>query len=406
MGETPFRINVPDERIALLKQKLALIDFPDELEEAGWEYGAPLADVRRLVRRWADGYDWRKEEAKLNEELPQFTQNIDVAKFSALNIHYVHKKSLLAEAIPLLFVHGWPGSFLEVRKVLPLLVQTSPGHPSSHVVAPSLPGFGFSEAPKKKGFELVQYAEVCHKLMLSLGYNEDVTQGGDWGHMITAKIAEIYGHKHCKARHSNCPLASPPQFLHNPILYISNLLLGYTPREREGLKRTAWFRQKGSGYFEEQSTQPQTLGYSLSDSPSGLLAWIYEKLVTWTDNYPWEDDEVLTWISIYWFSRAGPAASVRIYYEARKARGRDIAGGRPNAITIPTGYSYFPKELIQVPRRWTKAQSVVFESEHDSGGHFACHEKPNEIVDNLRKMFEKGGPAFGVVQSKSGHATL
>ncbi|KIM43414.1 hypothetical protein M413DRAFT_404228 [Hebeloma cylindrosporum] len=402
MTEQPFKIAVPDASLELLQKKLLLATFPDELDEAGWEYGVPLADVRRLVARWKEGYDWRKHEAELNSELPQFTRDIEVDGFGTLNIHYVHKKSTVVGAVPLLFVHGWPGSFIEVRKILPLLVDASSEHPSFHVVAFSLPGYGFSEAPKKKGFNIEQFAEVGNKLMTALGYNEYVTQGGDWGHFITQKIAQKYGPKHSKAWHSNFPLAPPPHPIHRPLLLLSHFLFRYTPAEKAGLERTMWYQKKSSGYFHEQSTQPQTLGYSLADSPAGLLAWIYEKLVDWTDNYSWEDDEVLTWISIYWFSRAGPAASLRIYYEVVNASSDFFTKAQPTKI--PLGYSYFPKELINFPRRWLRAPNLVFESEHESGGHFAAYEKPQELVADLRKMFGQGGPAFGIVPEKTGYA--
>ncbi|KAF9568764.1 alpha/beta-hydrolase, partial [Agrocybe pediades] len=367
-----------------------------ELEDAGWDYGVPLADVKRLVTRWKEGYDWRKHEKQINAELPQFTRDIEVDGFGKLNIHYVHKKSDGEDAIPLLFVHGWPGSFLEVRKILPLLIQKSEDHPSFHVVALSLPGYGFSEAPKKKGFAIAQYAEVGHKLMLALGYNEYVTQGGDWGYSITRRIAKNYGGKHSKAWHTNWGASptGPPTLFSAPIVYLTNLLKGFTPAEKAGLERSAWFRSKGMGYYMQQSTQPQTIGYSHADSPAGLLAWIYEKLVTWTDNYPWEDDEVLTWVSIYWFSTGGPAASARIYYEVANQ------GKIDDSPTIPQGISFFPKDLVIYPRSWTRTKYLVFESEHDGGGHFTAHEKPNELVADLRKMFGKGGPAHGVVKSK------
>ncbi|KAF9474191.1 alpha/beta-hydrolase [Pholiota conissans] len=398
MTETPFQIAIPEASLQTLQQKLALTTLPDELDEAGWEYGAPLADIRRLVARWKDGYDWRKHEAQINADLPQFTRDIDVGGFGALNIHYMHQKSTVADAIPLLFVHGWPGSFIEVRKILPLLLEGSAEHPAFHVVALSLPGYGFSEAPKKKGFGPNKFAEVGNKLMLALGYNEYVTQGGDWGHLITRKIAQLYGPKHSKAWHTNMPMASPPHPISTPLLFLSHLLFKYTPSEKASLLRTLDFSTKGSGYLMQQSTMPQTLGYGLADSPAGLLAWIYEKLVGWTDAYPWDDDEVLTWVSVYWFSRTGPAASLRIYYEARSAFRTELG------TKIPMGYSYFPKELVSFPRRWLKARNLVFESQHESGGHFAAHEKPNELVGDLRKMFGKGGPAFGVVPGKSGYA--
>ncbi|TFK39088.1 Alpha/Beta hydrolase protein [Crucibulum laeve] len=400
-AEIPFKIDIPDSKLSLLKQKLALTTFPDELEDAGREYGAPLADIQRLVARWRDGYDWRKHEAELNAELPQFMKDIEVEGFGTLAIHYVHKKSEVEDAIPLLFVHGWPGNFLEVRKILPLLTAASPDHPSFHVVAISMPGYGFSDGPTKKGFRFPQYAEVANKLMLALGYDQYVTQGGDLGFFVTRKIANMYGGKHSKAWHTNFPRlpnSSPPKLFSRPLAYLTHILTPYTEAEKAGLARTDWFEKLGRGYFMEQSTQPQTLGYGLTDSPAGLLAWIYEKLVNWSDDYLWDDDEVLTWVSTYWFSRAGPAASLRIYYEMVQGNER----GHEDT-SIPLGFSYFPKELFNVPKRWHKASNLVFESEHTAGGHFAAHEKPELLVNDLRAMFGKGGPAFGIVPGKAGY---
>ncbi|KAF8880403.1 Alpha/Beta hydrolase protein [Infundibulicybe gibba] len=397
MSETPFTISVPNEKLLLLRKKLELATLPDELEDSGTQYGAPLADIRRMVAHWLDGYDWRKPEAQLNAELPQFTRDIEVDGHGALNIHYVHQKGDAVDAIPLLFVHGWPGSFFEVRKLLPLLRQSSPEHPSFHVVALSLPGYGFSAAPKKKGFGLAQYAEVAHKLMLALGYNEYVTQGGDLGYVITRRIAEVYGGKHSKAWHTNMPMGPGPHPIYRPLLLLYHLLGWYTPAEKAGLKRILEFETTGRGYIVMQSTKPQTLGYSLSDSPVGLLAWIYEKLVNWSGEYPWEDDEVLTWISIYWFSRSGPAASLRVYYEILGVEG-ERAFVPPTIPAIPAGYSYFPREIILA-----QDTRLVFESQHDRGGHFAAYECPDELAGDLRKMFGRGGPAFAVVPGKTGY---
>jgi len=403
-SEVPFKISVSDEKITQLKAKLDAVTFPDELEDAGWAYGAPLTDIKRIVARWQNGFDWRAQEKMLNDELPQFTRDINVDGFGTLNIHYVHQKSQVVDAIPLLFVHGWPGSFLEVRKILPLLTAASSEHPSFNVVAMSLPGYAFSEGPKKKGFAGTQYAEVGNKLMLALGYNEYVTQGGDWGYFVTRKIATIYGDKHSKAWHTNFGVAAPPHPLWTPLRFLAFLVTPYTVAERDGLKRSLEWRAQGRGYFEEQSTKPQTIGYSLVDSPVGLLSWIYEKLVTWTDEYPFTDDEVLTWVSIYWFSRAGPAASCRIYYETRKSGAFQDTATKPK---IPMGVSFFPKELVNLPRAWVRASgNVVFTSEQSSGGHFAAYEKPAELVDDVRKMFGKGGPAFGVVPGRMGYSKL
>ncbi|KAE9390436.1 alpha/beta-hydrolase [Gymnopus androsaceus JB14] len=381
-----FKISVSSSALTALKSRLEGTIFPDELDGAGWDYGVPLADIKRLVTRWRDGFDWRKEEERLNTVLPQFTRDIEVEGFGILNIHYIHQKSEKVDGIPLLFVHGWPGNFLEVRGLS--IAQFD-------VVAISLPGYGFSQGPKKKGFSLVQYAEVSHKLMLSLGYTEYVTQGGDWGSAvsyITREIASRYGGEHAKAWHTNSPFSC-------------------TPYELEGLSRMEISFQ--SGYFKQQSTKPQTLGYSLADSPVGLLAWIYEKLVGWSDSYPWTDDEVLTWVSIYWFSRAGPTASLRIYYEVMNSgQGFDSQSTVPK---IPMGCSLFPKELEWDSKKYThllthlhswypRIGNVVFEAEHDSGGHFAAYEKPELLVGDLQKMFGKGGPAFGVVSGRNGYS--
>jgi len=290
-----------------------------------------------------------------------------------------------------------------VKKVLPLLTAAAPDSPSFHVVALSLPNFGFSQGVTKKGFRAAQYAEVGHKLMLSLGYSEYVTQGGDWGFIVTRKIAEVYGPKHAKAWHTNMPAGGPPALTSNPILWLQHALTPYSPEEKVGLQRTEWFRKMGQGYSAEQSTQPQTLGYALADSPVGLLAWIYEKLVNWTDAYPWTDDEVLTWVSVYWFSRAGPAASLRIYYEIFQSGDRQVA----QIARVPMGVSFFPKELFSPPKTWVRTiGNVVFESSHKGGGHFAAYEKPQELVGDVRKMFGKGGPAFGVVKGKNGYGTI
>ncbi|KAI9436109.1 alpha/beta-hydrolase [Lactarius psammicola] len=396
-SEQPFKIAVPDDDLALLKRKLDDTRLPDEVNAAEWAYGAPLADIRRLASRWKDGYDWRAHESKLNA-LPMFTRTITVDEFDELSVHYVHQRSAAKGAIPLLFVHGWPGSFLEVTKVLPLLTAVSDDHPSFHVVAPSLPGYAWSEGVLKKGFQAKHYAELFNKLMISLGYTEYVTQGGDWGHLLTLTTASIYGPKHVKASHTNLPLCEPPTFFENPIVLLKCLITSFTSHEREAAATSQSFIKNGLGYFAEQSTRPQTIGFSLADSPVGLLAWIYEKLVTWTDAYPWTDDEVLTWVSIYWFSRAGPAASVRIYHE--------IPGGVTcfPKTTVPVGLSFFPKETAQFPRALLRSKGrIVFESDHEAGGHFAAYEQPEALVGDLRKMFGESGPAAGVVSGCTGY---
>ncbi|KAH8983087.1 alpha/beta-hydrolase [Lactarius hatsudake] len=385
--EQSFKVSVPDDALALLNHKLEDTRLPDEVNAAEWAYGAPLADIRRLVNRWKD-YDWRSHERELNA-LPMFTRTIAVEGFGELSVHYVHQRSAAKGAIPLLFVHGCTAAF-----------DVSADHPSFHVVAPSLPGYAWSEAVLEKGFHAKHYAELFNKLMISLGYTEYVTQAGDLGYVLTLTTASLYGPKHVKALHTNMPIGGQPTLFGNPIILLKCFIMSFTSREREAAAAAQSHLRNGMGYFAEQSTKPQTLGFSLADSPVGLLAWIYEKLVTLTDAYPWTDDEVLTWVSIYWFSRAGPAASIRIYYELAHS---DELISFPKT-TVPVGLSFFPKEPIRSPKVLLRAQAkVVFESEHEVGGHFAAYEQPEALVSDLRKMFGKSGPAGSVVLGCTGY---
>ncbi|VDB88840.1 unnamed protein product [Peniophora sp. CBMAI 1063] len=402
-AETPFTLHISDEALAELDKKLALTRLPDELEGAGWDYGAPLSHIRRLVDRWRNGFSWRSAEESINR-LPMFTRSLEVDGFGALELHYVHQRSQRSNAIPLLFVHGWPGSFLEVEKILPLLTApTDEEAPAFHVVAPSLPGFGFSEGPHQPGFHHAQMAEICHNLMLALGYEQYVTQGGDVGRRVTQVLASVYAPKHVKAWHTNMGHpAEPPRFTSSPLKWLSYTLTPFTDEEKKGFARMKWFQSTQLGYYMMHATKPQTLAYSLSDSPVGLLAWIYEKLVLWSDEYPWEDDEVLRWITLYWFSRAGPGASTRAYLERRAAEAQYQAMPKPVA---PMGISYFPKEVLPVPRSWVHTVGdVIYESSHSKGGHFAAHEVPEELVKDVRAMFGRGGPAYGVVAGAEGYS--
>lgn len=303
----PYTINVPDSAIDDLNQRLRLAKFPDELDSAGWDLGAPLADIKRLTTYWLNTYSWRKSEEKLNR-LPHFTTSISVEGFSPLTIHYLHQKSPNAPttSIPLIYVHGWPGSWLEGSKILPLLASgNGTTQPAFDVVVISLPNFGFSEAPAKRGFALNQYAETCRKLMLQLGYPQYVTQGGDWGYYITRTMALLYPDA-VRATHINFDYGGgAPSFAEHPLLALEHALRPYSQREKEGMERTKWFMEEGSGYRAISATKPQTLAYALNDSPVGWLGWVYEKLVEWTDGYAWTDEEVCEWVSVHWFGRAG-----------------------------------------------------------------------------------------------------
>jgi pimeloyl-ACP methyl ester carboxylesterase len=399
-----FTVHVPDRDLEMLKKKLELSTFPTQLDGTNpWDYGAPVDDVKRLTERWQNGFDWRRAETEINK-LPQFIAPIEVDGFGPIDTHYIFQKSEVKGAVPLLFCHGWPGSFIEVKKLLPLL-RGNADSPAFHVVAPSLPNFGFSGGVTKAGFNLEKYAEVCHKLMLSLGFDKYVTQGGDWGFFTTRCMGLKYP-DHVLASHVNMIRCNPPRYSSHPLLALQHAIFPYSEREKKGFERGNWFTKEGSGYRWTQSTKPQTIGYALQDSPVALLAWVYEKLHDWTDDYPWTDDEILTWISIYYFSTAGPAASVRIYYEATHSPKSTI--NRDTVLDpvprVKLGITFFPKELTIPPRTWAKTMGpVVYENEQDRGGHFAAYECPDVIAMDLGRMFGKGGVCFGIVPGLSGY---
>lgn len=191
----------------------------------------------------------------------------------------------------------------------------------------------------------------------------------------------------------------PPKFTETPLLWLQHALIPWSAEEKEDLKRTIWFRKEGSGYYNTQSTKPATLGFAFADSPMAVLAWIYEKLHDWTDRYPWTDDEILTWVSVYIFSRAGPEASVRIYYETKHAPAASQASAMYNG-KVALGISLFPKDIVLVPTLWLRGLGpIAFSKRHKSGGHFAAYEKPNELADDLQTMFSSKGGAHAVTKS-------
>ncbi|KAF2123176.1 Alpha/Beta hydrolase protein [Lophiotrema nucula] len=396
----PYQMTVPDAALERLQKKLELATFPGETTYTNdWKYGASIEDIKRLVNHWQTGYDWRRAEAELNH-LPQFTTTVSVdGHEDDLKIHFVHQKSDKTNCVPLLFIHGWAGSFLEVTKILPLLTESDEDNtPSFHVVAPSLPNCGFSQRTSKPGFGILQHAEVCHKLMLQLGYDRYVTQGGDWGFLITRALGFLYS-SHILASHLNFILTLPPSPLSTPLLVLQYLTGRLTPGEKEGLKRTQEFTENGSGYNNIQKTRPHTLGFALVDSPVALLAWIYEKLHDWTDEYKWTDDEILTWISIYLFSEAGSDASIRLYYDIANPTASGKFDGKVEFFlkynTVPLGLSYFPRDVIVLPSSWGRTLGpVVFEKRHVEGGHFAAYEKPDLLVADVRNLVKSVGITF------------
>ncbi|KAL9103888.1 MAG: hypothetical protein Q9163_001125 [Psora crenata] len=372
MSVTPFQVHIPDSEVDLLQRKLELARFPTcpPREEWGEQNGVTMELMDETVKFWRTKYSWREEEARMNE-MPQFKTPIDVVGFGTLDIHFVHSKTSEANAIPLLFLHGWPGSFLEVEKILPGLNKAG-----FDVVAPSLPGYGFSSYTSKAGFKHEHHAETMHKLMQRLGYQEYVVQGGDWGSFIARCIAILYP-DNVKAMHVNMFGMPKPDFEKEP---------RYTEYEQARIQRVEWFLKEQFAYGLVQGSKPRTLGFAVHDSPVGMLAWMADKLLLWSDQYPWTPTELITWTLMHYFP--GPTTGFIMYHENPLEDILHKGVGARNFVTVPTGLSVFPKELSVVPRSWAETKvNVVFWQEQVSGGHFAAYERPMELVDDLVKFY-------------------
>jgi len=371
-----FRINVSDTTLKDLNERLARTRFPSEIEQSGWEYGTNLAYLKELVTYWRTKYDWRAQERKLNQ-LPQYTTTID-----GVVIHFVHQRSSQANAIPLVMIHGWPGSFFEFTKVIgPLTEPTAFGGPAAdafHVVAISLPGYGFSGKPRSPGYSPARIARIVAQLMARLGYTRYGAQGGDWGASIVRQLG-LVDREHLIGLHSNMCLANAPP--------------GSNPNDgvpEADLKRVQAAQSRSAnelGYFQIQSTRPMTLGYGLNDSPAGLAAWIVEKFRAWSDSdgdveKKFTKDELLTNVMIYWVTESGPS-SVRIYYENR------IDAGLTGRVEVPFACARFPREMFAiVPTKWLEAQYNLQQlTDMPRGGHFAALEEPQLLVEDVRKFF-------------------
>ena len=372
----PFKIHVADSVLTDLKQRLARTRFPGEIAGSDWDYGTNLAYLKELVTYWREKFDWRAAEQRLNQ-FDQFTTNID-----GLDIHFIHQRSKNPNAMPLAVTHGWPGSIVEFTKIIGPLTDPAAhgGNPNDafHVVAISLPGFGFSGKPTERGYSPERIAGIIAKLMARLGYSRYGLQGGDWGSSISRFVA-LNDASHVAGLHLNFCLAGPPAGAKDPNE-------GVTPAELERTRARQTFFDTERGYFLEQSTKPQTIGYGLDDSPAGLAAWIVEKFRSWSDSngnveQKFTKDELLTNITLYWVTQSG-TSSARIYYENQRAKPPQ---GR---VQVPTACAVFPKEISIAPRRWVEAQyNVTRWTEMPRGGHFAALEEPGLLVDDLRAFF-------------------
>lgn len=377
----PFEINVTEEEIADLKRRLRATRMPDQIADTTWEYGTDSAYLAELLAYWQDDFDWKKQESELNQ-FDQFMTEID-----GLDMHFIHQRSKNPDAIPLMIVHGWPGSVAEFTKIIgPLRDPVAHGGDiadSYHVIAPSLPGFGFSEKPSESGYSPEKFGHILAGLMERLGYEEYAIAGGDWGAIINRNIANNYPER-LLGLHSNMVLAGPPA---------DAAQREDVPEAESSLReaRTAYM-QNEVGYQKIQRTKPQSLGYGLNDSPAGLAAWIVEKFHGWSDMPQGADgyldnhfskDELLTNISIYWFTET-ITSSARIYYESSKT---PVA--KPiEYIDVPTGVAIYPAEIYITPRSWVAA---AYDLRHyslmEEGGHFAALEQPASYINELNTFF-------------------
>ncbi len=372
----PFTIAIPDVVLTDLRDRLARTRFPDEIDKSAWEYGVDLGYMKELVAYWRDKYDWRTHEKKLNQ-LPQFTTEIN-----GLKLHFIHQRSKEKNALPLVIVHGWPGSVYEFHKIIgPLTDPVAHGGKAEdafHVVCPSLPGFGFSDRPREPGYSVNRMSDFVAKLMARLGYTRYGAQGGDWGANV-ARWLGTYDAKHLAGVHINFLGAGPPKK--------ADPFEGVIPAERERMEKRRAELQNHGAYAAIQGTRPQTLGFALNDSPAGLAAWIVDKFWAWSDHRgnlenSFSKDELLTNVMIYWVTQT-PASSARIYFERQPYSG-DRKAGR-----TPVGVALFPKEINVPPRAWAQVQlpTMTHWTEMPKGGHFAALEEPGLLVEDVRKFF-------------------
>jgi pimeloyl-ACP methyl ester carboxylesterase len=358
-----FAVQVDDAVLQDLRARLARTRFPDQIEGTGWEYGIPIDYLRELVGYWRDTYDWRAHEARLNE-LAHFRTRID-----GQAIHFVHARSADAGAFPLLLMHGWPGSIVEFLEVIPRLTD------EFHVIAPSLPGYGFSEPTRTRGWDITRVARAFIELMARLGYSRYGAQGGDWGAQIATRIG-AFDPEHCAAIHLNMPLAERPK---EPV--------PLTDEDKAGLAALAEFQRAEAGYALEQSTKPQTLGAALNDSPAGLLGWIVEKFRAWSDcggdpETVFTRDQLVTNAMVYWVTET-ITSSARLYWERQHA-----ASDAQPFVTVPTAVARYPKEVLRFPRAWVERHyNVTRWVDMPRGGHFAAMEQPALFVDDVREFF-------------------
>jgi len=373
----PFVIDIPDEVLVDLDKRLAATRFPSSISGSGWSYGTDVDYLRELVSYWRTTYDWRKAERQINT-LPQYQQDI-----SGVDLHFVHLPGKGPAPMPLLFLHGWPGSFLEVTKIIGPLTDPGSfgGDPADafSIVAPSLPGFGFSSDIGRPGMHPGAMGEILARLMTDvLGYQKFAAQGGDWGSTILSRMAHTYPDR-IVGLHLNYSSIQPN--LDGPD--------DLTAQEYRFLEAHRQWVLKEGAYSTVQATKPQSLGVGLNDSPAGLAAWIIEKYRSWSDcagelQNVFTNDELLTAVMIYWVS-GSIASSSRLYFERASERWQLAPG---EIIDVPTAYAHFPAEIRHPPKEWLKRiYRLERYTDMPRGGHFAAMEAPELLIDDIRSFF-------------------
>jgi pimeloyl-ACP methyl ester carboxylesterase len=383
-----FQIAIPEEQIDDLRRRIAATRWPTRELVTDRSQGVQLGPLQELARYWTAEYDWRKCEARLNA-LPQFTTTID-----GLDVHFIHVKSAHANALPLIMTHGWPGSIIELLETIdPLTDPTAHGgraEDAFHLVLPSIPGYGFSEEPTELGWGPIRIGWAWDELMRRLGYSRYVAQGGDVGSQVTDAMGRL-GLEGLVAIHTN---------LLTPALGDAKALSASPPTEEEqaALDALATFSASGIGYFIEQATRPETIGYALVDSPIALAAWIidhdtdsYQKIArVFDDGQPSGNltrEHIVDNIMLYWLTGTG-ASAARSYWEEAQENARAV-GQAPTPVSIPVGFTTFPGEIWRTPRSWVERAypNTVYFNEVDKGGHFAAWEEPDLFATELRAAF-------------------
>lgn len=371
-----FSPKFSDSAIEDAHRRLGATRYPDAEAVEDWEQGLPLHYCQELIRHWQQDYDWQRVPRRLSQ-----CENL-VTELEGLQIHFLHIRSPHTDARPLLITHGWPGSVLEFLELIAPLTDPTQhgGSPADafHIVIPSLPGYGFSERPTTAGFDVHRIASMWDKLMLRMGYGHYIAQGGDWGSLVTHALL-LLPDTHCMAGHINLPILAPDE----------HTLTSDEPAEKATLQAAMHYQTHESGYSKQQSTRPQTLAYSLADSPAGQMAWIIEKFAQWTDcvrngiRHPEnaiDRDTLLDIVTHYWMTNTG-GSSARLYWESFNQP--DL---RP--IEAPIGISLFPKELFLCSERLagTRYQQLIFfNDDHPAGGHFAAMEQPAAMISDIRQ---------------------